>query len=76
MADTTAVKPDATQDEINEVLESDNPQVFSQAVRCLGFRRRRTDNPSFSTRTVTVLRVVLTAKSKKDMPTFKRSKRR
>ena len=27
------VKPDATEEEVREVVESDNPQVFQQAVR-------------------------------------------
>ena len=33
------VKPQATEEEVREVTESDNPQVFSQAVSIIPFKR-------------------------------------
>lgn len=43
-ADESTVKPDATPEEVKQVLESENPQIFSQAVSRPFFRGLKVTN--------------------------------
>lgn len=69
------VNPQATEEEVRQVTESDNPQVFSQAVSYPNHFTRAGLMCSSSTRTDTVLLEVHTEKYRNDMLKSKRSKR-
>ena len=79
-ADEGAVKPDATPEEVKQVLESENPQIFSQAVSLAALCSSRAAVisflPSYSTRTDMAMPEEPFERSRSGIRILKRLKRR